>query len=108
MAKTESKKPKRTIKSEREKSAAKHVKEKKPSKGKSFIKKIFRPFRFLRYLVPPYFRNSWRELRQVKWPSRKETIQLTLAVFAFAIVFAALVTLIDYGLDKLFKQIFLK
>lgn len=69
--------------------------------------RAFRFLRFLRFLVPPYFRNSWRELKQVTWPSRKETWQLTFAVFAFAIVFGVLVGVVDYGLDKIFKRILL-
>jgi preprotein translocase SecE subunit len=59
-------------------------------------------------LVPPYFRNSWRELRQVTWPSRKETRQLTSAVLIFAIIFGVLIAITDYGLDKLFKKVILK
>jgi preprotein translocase SecE subunit len=70
--------------------------------------KPLRALRFLRYLVPPYFRNSWRELKEVKWPGRKETAQLTLAVFTFAIIFGLIVTITDYGLDKVFKRILLK
>jgi preprotein translocase SecE subunit len=80
--------------------------------------KIFRyqPFKFIakvlrvigRVLVPSYFRNSWRELRLVEWPNRKQSRQLTGAVLGFAIVFGALVATVDYGLDKVFKAILLK
>ena len=59
-------------------------------------------------LVPPYFRNSWKELRQVTWPTGRESRQLTTAVILFAIIFGALVTVLDLGLDKLFKQVLLK
>jgi preprotein translocase SecE subunit len=55
-----------------------------------------------------YFRNSWKELREVTWPNRRETWQLTFAVFVFAIIFGALITVTDYGLDKLFKKVILK
>ncbi len=61
-----------------------------------------------RSAVPSYFRNSFKELRGVKWPSRKETTQLTIAVFVFAIIFGAIITVTDYGLDKLFKKLLLK
>ncbi len=70
-----------------------------------FIRPIVRP---LRWLVPPYFVNSWREVRQVTWPNRRETWRLTLAVFIFAIVFGALVAGVDKGLDLLFKKVILK
>lgn len=61
-----------------------------------------------RYVIPRYFRESFKELKQVKWPNRKQTIQLTFAVFIFAIVFGILIAVVDYGLDKLFKKVLLK
>lgn len=67
------------------------------------------PLRFLgRILVPRYFRNSWKELRQVAWPSRRESFQLTGAVIIFALFFGLAIALVDFGLDKLFKQVLLK
>lgn len=60
-----------------------------------------------RSLVPRYFKESWAELRQVTWPSRKETIKLTLAVFVFAVVFGVLIAITDYGLEKIFKRLLL-
>jgi preprotein translocase SecE subunit len=71
--------------------------------------RIWRPLKFIgRYLVPPYFRSSWRELRQVTWPSRKQTRQLTGAVIVFSVVFGVIVAVFDYGLDRLFKQVIVK
>lgn len=68
----------------------------------------FKVFNILgKILWPPYFRNSWKELRQVTWPSRSETWKLTLAVIIFAVIFGALVALVDYGLDKVFKKLIL-
>ncbi len=60
-----------------------------------------------RSLIPRYLRESWQELRLVSWPSRKETLKLTIAVFVFAILLGGLVTLVDYGLDKLFRNLLL-
>jgi preprotein translocase SecE subunit len=60
-----------------------------------------------RSFMPKYFSESWRELRQVTWPNRKQTIQLTLAVFMFAVVFALFVAVVDYGLDKIFRKVLL-
>ncbi len=37
----------------------------------------------LKWLVPKYFVNAWREVRLVTWPTRRETWRLTLAVFVF-------------------------
>jgi len=62
----------------------------------------------LSWIVPRYFVNSWREVRKVVWPSRKETWRLTLAVFIFAVVFGAMVAGVDKGLDEIFKKLVLK
>jgi len=70
---------------------------------------IFQPIRWLgRYLVPRYFKQAFAELKNITWPSRKQARQLTTAVVLFAIVFGALVSSLDYGLDKVFKKVFLK
>lgn len=68
-----------------------------------------KPLRILGYIiVPPYFRNSWRELRQVTWPNMRESTRLTIAVILFAIIFGAIVTVLDIGLDKIFKEVLIK
>lgn len=64
--------------------------------------------KILAWLVPSYFVNAWREVRQVNWPSRKETWRLTLAVIIFAIVFGALVAGVDKVIDVLFRKLVLK
>ena len=67
------------------------------------------PFRWLgKILWPTYFRNSWKELKQVTWPGRRESWQLTLAVIIFSIIFGAIIAVVDYGLDKVFKQVLTK
>jgi preprotein translocase SecE subunit len=62
----------------------------------------------LRWITPNYFINSWREVRLVTWPTRRETWRLTAAVFVFAVVFGALVAGVDKVLDVIFKKIVLK
>jgi preprotein translocase SecE subunit len=62
----------------------------------------------LGWLVPRYFVNAWREVRQVTWPGRRETWRLTLAVFIFALVFGSMVYGVDRGLDAIFKHFILK
>jgi preprotein translocase SecE subunit len=91
----------------------------------SAIARLLRPFGFMlkpfktrpmriigrvlaRILLLSYFRESWNELRQVKWPSRKQTWQLTLAVFTFALFFGVIIAVTDFGLDKLFKALILE
>lgn len=76
----------------------------------------FRPLRPLfkvlgligKVIIPPYVRNSWKELKLVTWPSWKESRRLTYAVLIFAVAFGAVIALVDYGLDKVFKHILLK
>jgi preprotein translocase SecE subunit len=68
-----------------------------------------KPFRIIgRILLPGYLRNSWAELRQVKWPTLAESRRLTVAVLIFAALFGAAIAVVDYGLDKLFRNILLK
>lgn len=83
-----------------------------------FIYKVFnrQPFRFigkiLRFIALilglRFVGQSIRELKYVTWPTRRETRQLTFAVLAFAIVFGIFVTVVDFGLDKLFKALIVK
>ncbi len=69
-----------------------------------------RPVRFVgrilgRILWPKYFRNSWKELRQVTWPSRRDTWKLTLAVLVFAVVFGLAAAGTDWVLNKVIQRI---
>ncbi len=67
--------------------------------------KIGRVLTQKRKVTPNFFRDAWGELRQVSWPNRKETIKMTLAVFMFAIIFSILVGLLDFGLEKIFREL---
>jgi preprotein translocase subunit SecE len=49
-----------------------------------------------------YFKGAWVELRQVRWPNRRATWGLTLAVLIFSAFFVVLILL----LDTLFKYVF--
>lgn len=61
-----------------------------------------------RRFTPMYLINSWRELKQVTWPDRRTTWKLVLAVFIFAVFFGLVIALVDFGLDKIFKQLLLR
>jgi len=75
-------------------------------KGLRWLKK---PFSLIgKILLPVYFRNSWRELRKVQWPSRRQSLSLTFAVLVFATIFGAAIAVVDYGLDKVFRNVLLK
>jgi preprotein translocase SecE subunit len=69
----------------------------------------FRVFRWLgKLLFPGYFRSSWQELKLVTWPNWQQSRRLTTAVLIFAAVFGVVIAIVDYGLDKLFRDILLK
>ena len=68
-----------------------------------------RAVRFIgRILGLSFIRSSWQELKQVTWPSRREGLRLTSAVIFFSVIFAVVLAGVDYGLDKVFKQLLLK
>ena len=82
----------------------KEKKKEKQQKAKSTDKKpfiLFRPFvAFGRYL-----KNSWRELRQVRWPNRKVTWKMVLAVFVYTAIVIAFLVALDILFDWLFSLI---
>lgn len=43
-----------------------------------------------------YFRETWAELKKVRWPTRKEATNLTLIVLAVTIGMAVLLGLMDF------------
>ena len=57
--------------------------------------------------IGSYFAGSWRELRQVSWPTRKATWGMTLAVILFTLAFVVIIVLLDLGFEQLFKRIIL-
>ncbi|MFZ4288987.1 preprotein translocase subunit SecE [Variovorax sp. HJSM1_2] len=44
-------------------------------------------------------RDSWREVRKVVWPTRKEAVQMTLYVFGFVVVMALFLWFTDKTLE---------
>lgn len=52
-----------------------------------------------------YFKGAWQELKLVRWPTRKATWGLTLAVIIFSLFFVALILLLDGGFTYLFELI---
>jgi preprotein translocase subunit SecE len=50
-----------------------------------------------RFLV--FALESWAEVKKVVWPTRKETIQTTAAVFAFVVVMAVFLWISDKTLE---------
>ena len=52
-------------------------------------------------------RDSWREVKKVVWPARKEAIQMTAYVFAFVAVMALFLWLTDKTLEWFFYDLIL-
>lgn len=53
-----------------------------------------------------YFKGSWLELKQVRWPSRRATWGMTAALLIFTTFFIALILVTDILWEYLFKLIF--
>ena len=53
--------------------------------------------------IVQFFKEVRAELAKVIWPSRRETVRMTLVVLAFSIGVAAFLGAIDYGLTRLVR-----
>lgn len=58
--------------------------------------------------VPKFITESWQELRQVTWPTKREAASKTVAVIGFAIVFAIFVQVLDTIFSRVVKEIILR
>jgi preprotein translocase subunit SecE len=54
-----------------------------------------------------FWRDSWREVKKVVWPARKEAIQMTAYVFAFVFVMGLFLWLTDKTLEWVFYDLIL-
>ena len=77
------------------------VKEKKPS----FITKVLSFFRQLPKRIAQPFKNMWRELKKVTWPSRTDLINYTLIVLAFMTFMGVVIGLLDAGASSLIAML---
>lgn len=64
----------------------------------------------VRMLLSPfrYVANSWKELKQVRWPNRRASWVLTLAVILFTAFFSIVILILDALFQILFKEVLLK
>ena len=70
--------------------------EKAAENKKVFI--LFRPF----VALFRYLRDSWHEIRQVRWPNRKATWKMVLAVLAYTALFVILISLLGLARQRPF------
>ena len=82
--------------------AVKAVKARKVAKADKQATAATEPSKNVFARIGGYFKGSWVELRQVRWPNRKATWALTIAVTLFSLFFMGLIVL----LDMLFKWLF--
>jgi len=73
------------------------VTQKKPSA----ITKVITFFRQLPKRIAQPFKNMWRELKKVTWPTRKDLLNYTLIVLTFMAFMGAVIGLLDLGSSKL-------
>ncbi|MFZ1361211.1 MAG: preprotein translocase subunit SecE [Candidatus Saccharimonadales bacterium] len=99
--------PSASVKTPKQKSAAApaeaSAKTPKAAKNprKRSAKGILRPF----VAAKNYFTGAWYELKQVRWPTRKATWSMTLAVLIYSAFFVVLVVLLDITFQYLFDII---
>ncbi len=59
-------------------------------------------------IFPQFLVNAFKEIKLVVWPTPRQTVSLTIAVFIFAVIFASIVGLLDFGFSKLFEKYIIK
>jgi preprotein translocase subunit SecE len=52
-------------------------------------------------------RDSWKEVKKVVWPTRKESVQMTVYVFGFVVIMALFLWLTDKTLEWVFYDLIL-
>ena len=73
-----------------------------------FVQILAKPSKFIAtpfVALSKYLMDSWRELKLVRWPTRKETWKMTGAVIAFSVGFATLILLLDGLFNWIFKTL---
>ena len=87
------------LKRKKVKLAEKELKKESKDEKKVFI--LFRPF----VLLFRYLRDSWHEIRQVRWPNRKATWKMVIAVLVYTALFMIIIALLDLFFTWLFNII---
>ncbi len=53
-----------------------------------------------------FFRDSWLELKKVRWPNRKEMTSYTLIVLATVAFITVYFAIIDFGISEIIQVFF--
>ena len=78
---------------------------KKTVKAVKVRKETTNPFLKTLFSIGGYFKGAWTELRLVRWPTRRATWGLTLAVILFSAFFVVIILLLDILFKFLFEII---
>ena len=71
----------------------------------SFFGKAVNFFKRLPTTIATPFKNTWRELKKVTWPTRQNLLQYTLIVLVFMTFMGVVIGLFDLGATKLITAI---
>ena len=69
----------------------------------STVDKVLNFFKNLPANIVKPFKNTWRELRKVTWPTRENLINSTLLVLAFMVFMGVVIGLLDMGSTEVIK-----
>ena len=79
--------------------------EKKANKKPNFFARFGRGFVRFFARIGNAFKNMWRELRKVTWPSREKLINYSVIVMLFMLFMMVVVGLLDTGASSLVRLI---
>ncbi len=90
-----------------EKAKAEKIRKAEKAEKKSAKKNEKKPFILIRPFVAlfRYLHDSWLELRQVRWPNRKATWKMVLAVVIYTALFVIIISLLDIFFSFIFNLI---
>jgi preprotein translocase subunit SecE len=77
--------------------------DRKGSRGKSKSTRRDKSGRRKENAIVRYFRQTWAELKKVRWPSRREMVNLTLIVLLTTVAMSAFLGIVDRLSDLLFS-----
>lgn len=69
----------------------------------SFLQKVLNFFVSLPRRIAQPFKNMWRELKKVTWPTRQDLLSYTLIVLAFMAFMGVVIGLLDLGSSTLIR-----
>ena len=71
----------------------------------NFFTKVGKWFANLGKTVVTAFKNMWRELRKVTWPTREKLVNYSVIVVLFMLVMMVVIGLLDMGASQLVNLI---